>query len=137
MNEAEKNGLAIQCFSGNFTEQSGYDIARLIIESNDLPEAVFCANDQMAIGFIKAMQEKNLSAPDDIAIVGFDDIQIARYMRPSLTTIGTSRYEWGSNAATQLIDFLEKEKPFQPVRIPTRLIQRQSSLKRIGQSARK
>lgn len=127
--EADKNRVTIQCYKGNFTEESGCDIARMIIATHDLPEAVFCANDQMAIGFIKAMKEHQLKAPDDIAIVGFDDIQIAKYMQPTLSTIGTSRFSWGSAAATQLIDFLENEKPFQPYRIPTKLIERESSIK--------
>jgi len=128
LNEADKNNLTVHCYSGNFTELSGYDIAIKIIESNELPEAVFCANDQMAIGFIKAMKEKNIKVPEDIAIVGFDDIQISKYMQPSLSTIGASRFLWGSVAATQLIDFLETEKPFHLYRIPTRLIQRESSM---------
>ncbi len=127
LGEADKNNVTVQCYNGNFTEESGYDIARMIIDTDDLPEAVFCANDQMAIGFIKAMKEKGLKAPDDIAIVGFDDIQIAQYMQPTLSTIGASRFAWGSSAATQLIDFLENELPFQSHRIPTRLIQRESS----------
>jgi LacI family transcriptional regulator len=127
LHEADKNNISIQCFDGNFTEESGYAIAKMIIDTNHLPDAVFCANDQMAVGFIKAMGENNLKAPADIAIVGFDDIQISRYMQPTLTTIGTSRLAWGSLAATQLIDFLDYESPFQPVRIPTHLIQRESS----------
>lgn len=129
LHEAEKNGLSIQCYNGNFTEQSGYEVAKTIIEANDLPEAVFCANDQMAIGFIRAMKENHLKAPEDIAIVGFDDVQIAKYMQPALTTVGASRFLWGSLAATQLIDFLEDETPFQPYRIPTQLMQRASSIK--------
>jgi LacI family transcriptional regulator len=131
LNEADKNNLPIQCFPGNFTEESGYDIARTIIKSNDLPDAVFCANDQMAIGFIKAMKENNLKAPDDIAIMGFDDIRSAKLMQPTLSTIAVERFTWGSLAATQLIDFLENEKPFELYRIPTRLIQRESSTKHI------
>jgi LacI family transcriptional regulator len=128
--EANKNNVVIHSYNGNFTEKSGYDIANTIIESNDLPQAVFCANDQMAIGFIKAMKEHDLQAPDDIAIVGFDDIQIAKYMQPTLSTIGASRFSWGAAAATQLIDCLEKAKPFpKPYRIPTKLIQRESSTK--------
>lgn len=127
--EADKTGITIRRYNGNFTEKSGYDIAQTIITSHDLPEAVFCANDQMAIGFIKAMKEHQLKAPDDIAIVGFDDIQIAKYMQPTLSTIGASRLSWGAAAATQLIDFLENESPFQARRIPTRLIQRESSTK--------
>lgn len=129
LHEADKHNLTVPCYDGNFTEASGYEIAKMIIKTQDVPDAVFCANDQMAIGFIKAMKENHLKAPDDIAIVGFDDIQIAQYMQPSLSTIGASRFLWGSSAATQLIDFLENETPFQPHRIPTRLIQRESSMK--------
>jgi LacI family transcriptional regulator len=128
LHEAEKSNINIRCYNGNFTEASGYDAARTIIESHNLPEAVFCANDQMAIGFIKAMKEYHLRVPEEIAIVGFDDIQISKYMQPSLSTVGASRFLWGSLAATQLIDFLETENPFQPHRIPTKLIQRQSSI---------
>lgn len=124
---ADQNGLTVQCHSGNFTEQSGYEAAQAIIAARALPEAVFCANDQMAIGFIKAMKEHGLRAPDDVAVVGFDDIQIARYMQPALTTIGASRLSWGALAATQLIDLLEKGQPFQMARIPTQLIPRESS----------
>lgn len=127
---AEKHDLSVPCYDGNFTEVSGYEVAQTLIATKALPEAVFCANDQMAIGFIKAMKEHGLKAPDDVAIVGFDDIQIAQYMQPSLSTIGASRFLWGSLAATQLIEFLENETPFRPDRIPTRLIQRESSVKR-------
>jgi len=129
LREAHRHNLTVACYNGNFTEASGYEVARAIIQAGDLPEAVFCANDQMAIGFIKAMKENHLQAPNDIAVVGFDDIQIAKYMQPSLSTIGASRFLWGSLAAKQLIDFLENERPFQPQRIPTQLIQRASSLR--------
>ena len=127
LGEADMAGVPVSTYPGNFTEASGHEIGRQIIAAGDLPEAVFCANDQMAIGFIKAMHEHQLSAPDDIAVVGFDDILIARYMRPTLSTVGTSRTLWGSLAATQLIAFLDNGSPFQSQRIPTQLIQRESS----------
>ncbi|HWQ05209.1 MAG TPA: LacI family DNA-binding transcriptional regulator [Longilinea sp.] len=127
--EAGKNNLTVKCFEGDFTEISGYDIARTIIETNDLPEAVFCCNDQMAMGFIRAMKENNISVPEDIGIVGFDDIHFVKLMKPSLTTVAVSRFEWGSMAVTQLMDFLENEKPFQPIRIASRLVQRESSIR--------
>lgn len=129
LKEAKKNSVSVQCFQGNFTEESGYDIARTIIDARNLPDGVFCANDQMAIGFLKAMKENGLNAPDDIAVVGFDDIRVAKFMQPSLSTIGASRFLWGSSAATQLIEFLENERPFKPHRIPTKLIPRESSTK--------
>lgn len=130
LKEAKKNNLTVECYQGNFTEESGYDIAKTIIASKELPDGVFCANDQMAIGFLKAMKENHIESPNDIAVVGFDDIQVAKYMQPSLSTIGASRFLWGSSAAAQLIEFLENEKPFESHRIPTRLIQRDSSTKK-------
>lgn len=131
LEEGEHHNIQIPVFNGNFTEESGYAVAKLIIQANDLPDAVFCANDQMAIGFLRAMNEHHLRAPNDIAVIGFDDIQIARYTQPSLTTIGASRFLWGSLAANWLIDFLENGTPFPAYRIPVELIIRESSAKTI------
>ncbi len=128
--EAAKNDVPVQRYSGDFTEKSGYEIATRMIAAHDLPEAVFCANDQMAIGFIKAMKAQQLKAPDDVAVVGFDDIQVARYMQPTLSTVGASRSAWGETAARQLLDFLENDNPFpDPFRIGVKLIPRESSIK--------
>ncbi|ABY37043.1 MAG TPA: LacI family transcriptional regulator [Chloroflexus aurantiacus] len=130
LNEATRHHLSLRVYPGNFTEQSGYDAARAIIADGDLPEAVFCANDQMAIGFIRAMHEHGLEAPRDIAVVGCDDIQIARYVQPPLSTIGASRREWGGTAAKWLMRYIEHEETSPPQRIPTTFIVRASSLKR-------
>ncbi|MEP7355677.1 MAG: LacI family DNA-binding transcriptional regulator [Anaerolineales bacterium] len=126
---AEQRQVSIRIYQGNFTEQSGYEAGRATFATPDRPEAVFCANDQMAIGYLRAMREVGLSAPDDIAVVGFDDIQVARYMQPALTTVGASRLQWGAAAAQMLIEFMEHGHPFASVRIPTQLILRASSLK--------
>lgn len=125
--EAARHGLNVRCFEGNFTEQSGYEAAQTIIRSGNLPEAVFCANDQMALGFLRAMHEHGLRAPDDIALVGFDDIILSRYTRPSLSSVRVSRALWGASAATQLIDFLVQAKSFKAERLPTELVVRESS----------
>lgn len=125
--EAEQRHLRVPIYEGNFTEVSGYDAARAIFQSGDLPEAVFCANDQMAIGFLRAMKERGLHAPADIAVVGFDDISLAHYVQPSLSTVAIPRFEWGNTAVRQLMNFLENGIPFQPHRIPTRFLPRQSS----------
>ncbi len=129
LGEVQEKNIEARIYNGNFTEASGYEAASLIIESGELPDGVFCSNDQMAIGFIRAMKEHHLKAPDDIAVVGFDDIQISHFMQPTLSSIHASRFSWGAQAATQLIDFLEDEKPFQSQRMPVRLIQRESSTK--------
>lgn len=127
LEEAQKNNISLQTYTGNFTEISGYEIGKIILADEILPEAVFCANDQMAIGLIKAIKEHKLRVPEDIAVVGFDDILVASVMQPTLSTVGISRFLWGTLAVSQLVDFLKDEKPFQTQRIPTRLIQRESS----------
>ncbi|MEN4011233.1 MAG: LacI family DNA-binding transcriptional regulator [Bellilinea sp.] len=127
LDEAEKHHLEVPVYQGYFTEISGYEAAKTMLQSNNRPEAVFCANDQMAIGFLRAMKEHGLNAPRDIAVVGFDDIPLARYMQPSLSSVGASRLEWGAAATRQLIAFLETGAPFQSYRILTHFIPRQSS----------
>lgn len=125
--EGEKHGLHIPVYQGNFTEISGRAAAHTILQSGDVPQAVFCANDQMAIGFLHTLTEYGLRAPADIAVIGFDDIPFSRTMQPALSTVAGSRLEWGATAVQQLIGFLEAETPFQPCRIPTRFMARQSS----------
>ena len=125
--EAKQHHLHVPVYQGNFSEISGYEVAKTILHSTERPDAVFCANDQMAIGFLRAMKEHGLHAPADIAIVGFDDIPLAHYMQPSLSTIGASRLDWGATAVRQLIDFVENKTPFLVHRIPTHFIGRDSS----------
>ena len=125
--EAKKKGIIIQVFTGNFTKEAGYDVGKLIVRTNDLPQAIFCANDQMAIGFIKAMHECEIHVPEEVSVVGFDDIAIAQYMQPSLTTVGYSRFDWGQQAASQLINYIANGIQIQPGRIPVQLIERESS----------
>lgn len=128
LDEAQTHGVTARCYQGDFTEPSGYAAALTIIGSGELPDAVLCANDQMAIGFIRATKEHGLAVPGDIAVVGFDDIPLARYIQPPLSTVGASRFAWGSLAATGLIEFLETGNPPQPSRIPVKLIERESSM---------
>lgn len=132
VDEAAKNALAVACYEGSFTRPSGYQVAREIIASGNLPEAVFCANDQMAIGFMEALQEHQLLVPYDVAVVGFDDIAVAQYLQPALSTVRVSRLDWGSAAVTRLIDLLEHDRPFDTRRIPTQFIQRQSSTRSLA-----
>lgn len=128
--EAESHNLHVPVTPGDFTEISGYEAAHAILSAADRPNAVFCANDQMAIGFLRAMREHGLRAPTDIAVIGFDDIPLTRHMQPSISTIGTPRFEWGAMAVRQLIDVLEHDLPFQHQRIPTRFLPRDSSTRK-------
>lgn len=127
LSEAKSKNVKVDQYDGDFTEASGYRIGKSIINTNDFPQAVFCANDQMALGFMKAMAEYHLKAPTDIAVIGFDDITLAQFNE--LTTIGVSRKEWGALAAKQLIDLIENEIPFKSYKIRVKLIERASSRK--------
>lgn len=135
LEEASQFGLEIERYQGDFTIDSGHAAGHELLGRGDWPEAIFCANDQMAIGLIMAMNERGLKAPGDIAVAGFDDILIAQYMEPRLTTVGVSRLAWGSLAAEQLIDFLERGEPFRPQRIEAHLIVRESSILKVSQTA--
>ena len=100
-----------------------------LLDLADPPTAILTSSDPVAFRVMDLLRERNLDIPSDMSVVGFDDIQIAKYMQPSLSTVGASRFSWGSEAATQLIDFLENENPFHEHRIRTGLIQRESSTK--------
>jgi DNA-binding LacI/PurR family transcriptional regulator len=91
-------------------------------------EAVFAANDPVAIGAMKAIWEAGLRVPGDIAIVGVGDIALGDMLRVPLTTVGWSRQEQGLNAAELLLNGLESDEadPPQRVIIPPRLVVRES-----------
>lgn len=128
MEEADKHGVQYRVYQGDFNEKSGYQAGLEMIQAQDVPDAVFCANDQMAIGLMRAFQEHGLRIPEDVGLVGFDDIVVAPLLTPPLSSVNMSRYQWGIRAARQLIDFLEEGKPITCQRMPTRLVVRRSSL---------
>jgi len=113
---------------GNFTETSGYAAAREIAALSPRPTAIFAANDSMAIGALGALSEAGLSVPGEITVVGFDDIPIARYVAPPLTTIGVDIAELGRRAFAVLLDAIGRASTREPrrERIATNLVVRKS-----------
>ncbi|MGH7931112.1 MAG: LacI family DNA-binding transcriptional regulator [Candidatus Binatia bacterium] len=91
------------------------------------PTAVFCANDIQAIGALYECHEAGLRVPQDISIVGFDDLPIAEYIDPQLTTVRVPAAEMGQRAAETLISSLKTGEPLMPVELPTDLIIRGST----------
>ena len=88
---------------GDFTEQGGWLAARALIASDGpRPTALFAANDAMAVGALLALHESGIDVPGDISVVGFDDIPIARYVTPSLTTVRVAIDVLGARAAALL-----------------------------------
>jgi LacI family transcriptional regulator len=94
---------------GDFTKESGYAGCKKQLKSKNRPQAIFAANDMMAIGCYDFIKEAGLRIPADIAIVGFDDIFVAQYLTPPLTTIRVHIKEIGRNAADTLIKRIKKE----------------------------
>jgi LacI family transcriptional regulator len=90
--------------AGMFNESSGYEAAGRLIGLADRPTAIFAGNDAMAVGALSAMREANLSVPDDIALAGFDDVPIASYLTPSLTSVKVNIQSIGIRAVETVID---------------------------------
>ncbi|KRC79176.1 LacI family transcriptional regulator [Sphingomonas sp. Root241] len=97
--------MPVRIIAGDFNEEAGEAAARDIIESDEPCDAVFAANDMMAIGCLHTLRQAGKSVPEDIAVAGFDDVPLARYL--ALTTIEVRIAEIGARAVSRLIDMLE------------------------------
>ncbi len=117
---------------GDFSESSGHQAGQMLLEAAERPDAVFAANDMMALGCLFALNQGGVRVPDDIALAGFDDIPIARYVAPSLTTMRVNMPELGAHAMRLLLalqngeDVGDRLAPLVPA-----LIERDSS-RRVG-----
>ena len=113
---------------GNFSLQSGYQATAELLERQQIPTAIFCENDEMAIGAIQCIKQHGLQVPADISVAGFDDIAFAAYCDPPLTTIAQPAEEFGRTAVNLLIDVLEQKLTLLPkVILPFELIPRGST----------
>src|SRR5215212_1180901 len=114
---------------GDFSERSGFDAARRVLETSPRPTAVFTANDSMAIGLLSALTESAVDVPRDIAVAGFDDIPIAHYVAPPLTTVRVDIADLGRRSFTLLLDRMSKTGTRAPrhERVETSLVVRAST----------
>ncbi|HEV8077525.1 MAG TPA: substrate-binding domain-containing protein, partial [Marinobacter sp.] len=94
---------------GDFTIWSGLNSAQQFCNMEQRPTAVFCMNDEMAIGAMQTIKSHGLKIPEDISVAGFDDISYARYCDPSLTTIAQPAEEIGKLAMDMLLRLIEGE----------------------------
>lgn len=95
-----------------FTEEKGYKTIEKVIDGLDrLPfEALMCGNDELAIGAIKSLKDHNFNVPKDVLVSGFDDIDKARLISPSLSTVAVNWNDFGENVAKYAIDIINKKK---------------------------
>jgi LacI family transcriptional regulator len=116
-----------QVIEGDFSESSGIAAARTILRHGQLPQAVACANDQMAIGVLLEFQRTGVRVPEDVALTGYDDIFPSRIVDPPLTTVSQPLRDLGTHAARRLLARIEDRelRPRAEV-LPTRLVIRVS-----------
>lgn len=114
---------------GSYDMKSGYEGMKRLLNLPKRPSAVFCSNDDMAIGAIKAIFDKGLRIPEDISIVGFDDREFSEYTTPSLTTVKRPIEEISIIAGKKLIEVINGKKyEGEKIYIKTKLILRDSVL---------
>jgi LacI family transcriptional regulator len=113
---------------GDFREAAGHAAGLALLARQHRPSAVFAANDSMAIGLIGAARELGVRIPEDLAVVGFDDVTIARYLNPPLTTVTVDAYGLGRRAVSLMLAAVEAAEapPSKREILPARLTVRES-----------
>lgn len=110
----------------NFFESSGYEAMNRMIQSGSIPRAIFAASDLIAIGAMRALGENHLSVPQDVAIIGCDDIEACKYTSPSITTIKQNKDKIGRLASLMLFDLINNQSETVNVVVEPELIIRES-----------
>ncbi|EOL47624.1 LacI family transcriptional regulator [Enterococcus phoeniculicola] len=114
----------------DFSVEAGYEAMKRFLKKKreELPEAFFASNDALAIGALRAMQEAGVIVPDELAVIGFNDISVAKYVSPPLTTVKVYT-EWMGELAIETILSLSKDKSPVPrkITVGTELIYREST----------
>jgi LacI family transcriptional regulator len=110
-----------------FTAPDGERAAEQLLAQSCRPDAVFCFNDHLAAGLVHALLANGCQVPDDIAVIGFDDVPLAPYLRPSLSSVAVPAYELGAAATTRLLQHLAGRVMEETVWLSTRVVPRESS----------
>ena len=116
-------------FSGNYREESGYRGTKIFMMGKKLPEIIVCANDDMAIGAIKALGDGGLRVPEDVAVTGFDNIDNAE--SAGLTTVAIPNYERGYLATHSLIENIKGRQNMETLKIPASVIWRDTVISKV------
>ena len=116
---------------GNFSEDGGYEAISKLFKKDVPFSAVFCANDEMALGVYRACREHNLNIPKDLSVVGVDNIRTSHYLQPPLSTIYQPNYDMGGILARKMIEKMQNKVPTKvdETLLESKLLIRGSSLK--------
>ena len=114
--------------NGEFNQEKAYERAGKLLELKQKPTAIFCSDDYMAMGVIQRIKESGLSVPEEIAVMGFDNIEIGAFYTPALTTVKQPMYDIGKSSFEALLGLINHQKE-SPVRITlqTELVIRESA----------
>jgi LacI family transcriptional regulator, galactose operon repressor len=132
LDEMRRLGLEVKreyAVEGDFYDESGYRGTQRLLDLPEPPTAVFAASDLMAVGALRAASELGVRVPEDLAVVGFDDIAIAGLIQPALTTVRQEMHTIGEAAAEALGQMIDdpETRPVQRI-IPTQLVVRSSTV---------
>lgn len=134
----EENGLSFladNIVEGDYTSYSGYKAIKRIAETRRDFDGIFCDNDQMAVGALKACEELKIRVPEDVAVMGNDDVFVAQVVSPSLSSIHVPKYEMGALAMKRMLEVLEaveagrKCPKRKELRLQHEIIERESTVK--------
>jgi LacI family transcriptional regulator len=112
---------------GDFTEASGIRETEQLLQTRPWPDVIFAANDEMALGVLSVLRTRHIRVPDEVAVMGFDDIRVAQYVEPALTTVRQPMYELGQQAMLQLLRKLSGQKVTSRIVLKTQLLIRNST----------
>jgi DNA-binding LacI/PurR family transcriptional regulator len=123
----KESGLVPKVFSGTWGIDSGYQAGKEIVGLKRLPTAIFCANDHSAIGVLRVLYDHDISVPDQMSVVGYDNIPEAEYLIPSLTTIRPNFNALGNAAIDKMLMRLRQGALNEAVMLKPEVIVRNSS----------
>lgn len=113
---------------GQYSAQCGETAGKTLLMQKDRPTAIFCFSDEIAMGCMYSLRGHDFRLPDDVSIIGFDDIPFAKYLAPSLTTVAQPQNEIGATCATILLDLIDGTPPdTMHTILPHKLVIRQST----------
>lgn len=119
--------------SGEFTSESGYDMMSNLIKKKAVPSAIIAASDPIAIGALKALSDNNFKVPEDVSLIGFDNINVTKFTNPPLTTVHAPAYDMGYLGASLLYHILNTDtQTAMKIKLPCKLIER-DSVKKINE----
>lgn len=128
-NVMEENGLEHKVFQAlNYAFENGYDAAINMINEGDLPTALFVGGDWLALGAIKALREHGIRVPEDISVLGYDNLDFVKFTTPALTTVSQQKEQIGRSCANYLIDKIAGGSP-ETNQLEVQIIERESCKK--------